>query len=75
MMAVFFFIVHKEVFKFHAQPQTGGYSCSIVYIIYKDWVCYHQELWCLKYFPASPPVSCNAFDVDYQFKDFVITDV
>ena len=27
MMAVFFFIAHKKGFKFHAQPQTGAYSC------------------------------------------------
>ena len=39
----------------------------------KDWVCYQQEV--LKIFPASPPVPCNAFDVDYHFKDFVLTDV
>ena len=39
----------------------------------KDWVCYPQEV--LKIFPGPPPVSCNAFDVDYHFKDFVLTDV
>ena len=27
MMAVFFFIVHEKGFKFHAQPQSGAYSC------------------------------------------------
>ena len=30
IMAVFFFIPHKKGFKFHAQPQTGAYSCYIV---------------------------------------------
>ena len=39
MMAVFFFITHEKGFKFHAQPQTGAYSCLIwiqcsMYIIY-----------------------------------------
>ena len=29
MMAAFFFIAHENGFKFHAQPQTGAYSCSI----------------------------------------------
>ena len=29
MMAVFFFITHEKGFKFHAQPQTGAYSCYI----------------------------------------------
>ena len=28
IMAVFFFIAHEKGFKFHAQPQTGAYSCS-----------------------------------------------
>ena len=27
MMAVFFFIAHEKGFQFHAQPQTGAYSC------------------------------------------------
>ena len=27
MMAVVFFIAHVKGFKFHAQPQTGAYSC------------------------------------------------
>ena len=27
MMAVFFFTAHEKGFKFHAQPQTGAYSC------------------------------------------------
>ena len=27
MMAVFFFIAHEKGYKFHAQPQTGAYSC------------------------------------------------
>ena len=27
MMAVFFFIAHEKGFKFHAEPQTGAYSC------------------------------------------------
>ena len=27
MMAVFLFIAHEKGFKFHAQPQTGAYSC------------------------------------------------
>ena len=26
-MAMFFFIAHEKGFKFHAQPQTGAYSC------------------------------------------------
>ena len=41
----------------------------------KDWVCYQQEV--LKIFPGlpAPPVSRIAFDVDYHFKDFVLTDV
>ena len=26
-MAVFFFTAHEKVFKLHAQPQTGAYSC------------------------------------------------
>ena len=26
-MAVFFFIAHEKGFKFHAQPQSGAYSC------------------------------------------------
>ena len=30
MMAVFFFIAHEKGFKFHAQPQTGAYSCEHV---------------------------------------------
>ena len=30
---------------------------------------------CSRYFPASPPVSCYAFDVDQHFKYFVPTDV
>ena len=29
MMAVFFFTAHKKGFKFHAQPQTGAYSCYL----------------------------------------------
>ena len=28
MMAMFFFIAHEKGFTFHAQPQTGAYSCS-----------------------------------------------
>ena len=28
MMAVFFFIAREKGLKFHAQPQTGAYSCS-----------------------------------------------
>ena len=50
MMAVFFFIAHEKGFKFHAQPQTGAYSCFhlkasaeivlINIIPYKiNWVC------------------------------------
>ena len=27
MMAVFFFTSHEKGFTFHAQPQTGAYSC------------------------------------------------
>ena len=27
MMAVFFFIAHERGLTFHAQPQTGAYSC------------------------------------------------
>ena len=27
MKAVFFFTAHEKGFKFHAQPQTGAYSC------------------------------------------------
>ena len=27
MMAAFFLIAHEKGFKFHAQPQTGAYSC------------------------------------------------
>ena len=27
MIAVFLFIAHEKGFKFHAQPQTGAYSC------------------------------------------------
>ena len=27
LMAVFFVIAHEKGFKFHAQPQTGAYSC------------------------------------------------
>ena len=30
MMAVFLFIAHEKGFKFHAPPQTGTYSCSIL---------------------------------------------
>ena len=32
MMAVFYFlfIAHEKGFKFHAQPQTGAYSCLIL---------------------------------------------
>ena len=30
MMAVFFFTAHKKGFKFHAQPQTGAYSCWLL---------------------------------------------
>ena len=32
-MAVFFFIAYKKCFKFHAQPQTGAYSCFAVRMI------------------------------------------
>ena len=32
MMAVFFFIAHEKFLKCHAQPQTGAYSCSPVWI-------------------------------------------
>ena len=28
-MPVFFVIAHKIVFKFHAQPKTGAYSCYL----------------------------------------------
>ena len=28
MMALVFFIAHEKGFTFHAQPQTGAYSCS-----------------------------------------------
>ena len=31
MMALFFFIAHEKGFKFHAQPQTGAYSCFLLY--------------------------------------------
>ena len=31
MMAVFFFIAHEKGFKLHAQPQTGAYSCLVMY--------------------------------------------
>ena len=30
MMAMFFFITHKKGFKYHAQPETGAYSCSVL---------------------------------------------
>ena len=36
MMAVFFFITHEKGFKFHAEPQTGAYSCYSLFV--------HQEL-------------------------------
>ena len=29
MMAMFFFIAHEKGFQFHAQPQTGAYSCLV----------------------------------------------
>ena len=29
-MAVFFFTAHEKGFKFHAQSQTGAYSCSVL---------------------------------------------
>ena len=28
-MALFFFIAHEKGLKFHAQPQTGAYSCYL----------------------------------------------
>ena len=34
MMAVFLFIAHEKGFKFHAQPQTGAYSCLLNEVIY-----------------------------------------
>ena len=32
IMAVFFFTTHEKGFKFHAQPQTGAYSCLYSYV-------------------------------------------
>ena len=34
IMAVFLFIAHEKGFKFHAQPQTGAYSCLLNEVIY-----------------------------------------
>ena len=53
--------------------ELDGIFWKLCFSNLKDWVCYQQEV--LKIFPGPPPVSCNAFDVDYHFKDFVLTDV
>ena len=39
MMAVFFFTAHEQGFTFHAQSQTGAYSCFNYSLVYwKTWL-------------------------------------
>ena len=38
MMAVYFYVAHGKGFTFHAQPQTGAYSCfqNMAEILYNE---------------------------------------
>ena len=51
MMVVFFLIAHEKGFKFHAQPQTGAYSCE------------HVNAFSFFFLRARWPCSCTATSV------------